>query len=397
MATTVWGNVYLYNTFVGVLSEEPGRVYKFVYDKSFLDNGVHEISQTLPVRKEPYYSSGTLHPYFDNLIAEGWLANAQAKALGVNVADRLKLLLGFGHDCIGAIRIEDPEELKIEISPDDKQNIAALTSRASLSGVQPKVFLIKEQKNIRVAKYGDSSTHIGKLELGMIPNLVDIEYMSLKMLAFLLPTEPVAEVTIGSISEVNDIKALIIKRFDRQEGGKIIHFEEFNQLLNKACNDKYDGSYHLMANCIRSNDKCSMIDVERLFRRVLVNLIIGNTDAHLKNFGMIYNNGRLELCPSYDVVASSYYPQYQNIALTVGTASDLAISQLKYKHFKLMAEAFGLNIKILDFILEEIESHFEKAMTKLEKESIVTEELRSKFIIHLRKKWNNIKNSVGKK
>lgn len=396
MATTLWGNVYLYDRFVGILSEEPGKLYKFTYDQSFIDNPIHEISQTLPIRQEPYYSSGILHPYFDNLIAEGWLAHTQAKALGVKSTDRLSLLLGFGHDCIGAIRIEDPEERIIKISNHEKENIAALTSRASLSGVQPKIFLIQDQKNIRVAQYGERSTHIGKLELGTMPNLVDIEYLSLKMMSFLLPTEDVAEANISIIPEIGNIRTLVVKRFDRNNN-ELIHFEEFNQLLGKSCIDKYDGSYHLMSQYILSNNKCSLVDSERLFRRILVNLIIGNTDAHLKNFGMIYQKNGLNLCPSYDVVASSYYPQYQNIALSIGSTMDLSISKLKYKHLNAMAGSFGLHTKVLDFVLEEIAGYFDKAISKLEKEENVDRILQTKFIEHLRKKWNNIKNSLGKK
>jgi serine/threonine-protein kinase HipA len=396
MATTSWGNVYLYDRFVGVLSEEPGHIYKFAYDQSFVENPIHEISQTLPIRNEPFYSSGILHPYFDNLIAEGWLANAQARVLGVKPTDRLSLLLGFGHDCIGAVRIEDPEELKLTMPIQDKEHIAALTSRASLSGVQPKVFLVKEDKKIRVAQYGERSTHIGKLELGMIPNLVDIEYLSLKMMAFLLPSEAVAEGVISIIPEIDNIRTLIIKRFDRNENGQPIHFEEFNQLLSKASTDKYEGSYHLMAEYLLSNPKCSFVDSERLFRRVVVNLIIGNTDAHLKNFGMLYDNNRLSLCPSYDVVASSFYPQYQSIALDIGPTSDLSMHKLKYKHLNSMVSFFSLNTKILDFILEEIGHNFEKVIGKIEKEDIVNEKLRTEFVTYLRKKWNNIKNSVGK-
>jgi serine/threonine-protein kinase HipA len=163
MATVSWGNVYLYNKFVGTLSEEPGKVYKFTYDQSFIESPIHEISQTLQVREEPYYSIGVLHPYFDNLIAEGWLANAQARALGVNVEDRLKLLLAFGHDCIGAVTIRDPEESQVKISYEDKEKLAALTSRASISGVQPKIFLVGNQ----VAQYGERSVTIHSTPLSL--------------------------------------------------------------------------------------------------------------------------------------------------------------------------------------------------------------------------------------
>ena len=387
MAITLWGNVYLYGRFAGILSEEPGKVYKFTYDKSFIDDPIHEISQTLPIRKEPHYSIGVLHPYFDNLIAEGWLANAQAKALGTHIEDRLRLLLAFGHDCIGAVTVRDPEESQVKILyHDDKEKLSALASRASISGVQPKIFLLEDQ----VAGYGERSTHIGKLDLGMVPNLVDIEYLSMKIASFLLPSEDFAEVQILSV--LYNVRALIVKRFDRP----FIHFEEFNQLLSKNSRDKYDAPYHLMAKYINSNSKCAIFDIERLFHRILVNLIIGNTDAHLKNFGMIYKNGSLELAPSYDVVSTSYYPEYQNIALAVGVTENLHIKDLKYKHLKLMTSHFGLNIKVLHFALEAVDSRFERSITKLQKDLAVPEELRAKFIDYLRKKWNNIKNSLGK-
>jgi serine/threonine-protein kinase HipA len=246
------------------------------------------------------------------------------------------------------------------------------------------------------------STHIGKLDLGMIPNLVDIEYMSMKIAEFLLPSEDFAEVQILPL--MNDIRTLIVKRFDRDfrplskssYDDRVVHFEEFNQLLGKNSRDKYDGSYHLMGEYIRNHPRSGIFDIERLFRRILVNLIIGNTDAHLKNFGMIYKNGTLELAPSYDIVSNSYYPEYQNIALAVGPTENLAIKDLKYKHLKLMASNFGLNTKILDFATGEIDARFDKAIIKLEKQYIVDEWIRMKFIDHLRKKWNNIKNSLGK-
>lgn len=82
----------MYDKFAGILSEEPGRVCNFTYDESFLELKSHELSQNMPLRKESYRSKGVLHPYFDNLTAEGWLVRAQAKALGTDASNRLQLL-----------------------------------------------------------------------------------------------------------------------------------------------------------------------------------------------------------------------------------------------------------------------------------------------------------------
>ena len=79
-----------------------------------------------------------LHSFFDNLCAEGWLKNAQARALGLRRDDRFPLLLAFGTDLAGAVSIIDPDPAGgIKIDHDDPENIAALSARASLSGVQP--------------------------------------------------------------------------------------------------------------------------------------------------------------------------------------------------------------------------------------------------------------------
>jgi serine/threonine-protein kinase HipA len=56
------------------------------------------IAHTLPLRVEPYVSERGLHPFFDNLVAEGWFRNVQARALGIDPGSRFALLLGFGHD-----------------------------------------------------------------------------------------------------------------------------------------------------------------------------------------------------------------------------------------------------------------------------------------------------------
>ena len=108
MATTLWGKVYYYDTYAGRLQEEPGGRITFTYDPAYVQEKQPAIAYTLPLRIEPFPSERGLHSFFDNLVAEGWFRNAQAKALGIDPRNRFSLLLGFGYDLAGAVSVIDP-------------------------------------------------------------------------------------------------------------------------------------------------------------------------------------------------------------------------------------------------------------------------------------------------
>ena len=189
------------------------------------------ISYTLPLRAEPHLSEYGLHPFFDNLCAEGWLKNAQARALGLRRDDRFQLLLAFGTDLAGAVSIIDPDPaVDIKIDHNDPENIAALLARASLSGVQPKVGAIKEGRVFRPVGRSERATHIAKLPSPTLPDILGLEYITTQACAALLKKDIVVEMTLRPLQGVSE-RSLLIKRFDRTEGGEKIHFEEFNQLL----------------------------------------------------------------------------------------------------------------------------------------------------------------------
>lgn len=108
MAKLLWGKVYLGDVFSGFMREEPDGRVEFVYDGSFIDSGRPAVAHTLPVRPEPHASAGGLHPFFDNLVSEGWLERIQSRLLGRREASRFELFLAFGFDCAGAVSVVDP-------------------------------------------------------------------------------------------------------------------------------------------------------------------------------------------------------------------------------------------------------------------------------------------------
>jgi serine/threonine-protein kinase HipA len=104
------GKVYLKNKFCGVIYESEDGYY-FQYDSAYLkDENAQPVSLTLPLTPQVMHSN-VLFPFFDGLIPEGWLLDIAERNWKINYKDRMGLLLTCCKDCIGAVRIEQDEEL----------------------------------------------------------------------------------------------------------------------------------------------------------------------------------------------------------------------------------------------------------------------------------------------
>jgi serine/threonine-protein kinase HipA len=399
MAAALWGKVYYSNVlFAGELRQEPGGRCVFTYDPAYLEAKHPAIAFTLPLRAEPYICEQGLHPFFDNLVAEGWLRNAQARALKVDPNNRFALLLAFGHDCAGAVSVVDPAPLaEPTLDVGDPMAVAALTSRASLSGIQPKILAVKENRSYRPARANESSTFVAKLPSGALRDMVENEYLTTIACRALLPDDDIVEPVIGRLEGVHE-RALIVPRFDRLPSGAKRHFEEFNQLLGKRSgDDKYDASYDDMAAFIRNTPGCAPADAWRLFRRILVCLLTGNTDAHLKNFAMFHSADGLRLTPAYDLVAAALYPEYRQLALAIGSASNLVLEQVRPKHVVGLSEAYGLDRAILTDVVETLAGRREAAQKAIAAAAkrIGQEALGKELAQFMEKRWNGSFKSIG--
>jgi len=98
------GVVYLDGVLVGRIYETPDEAVRFKYDSDYVEAGGQPISHTLPLREEPYETLG-LHPFFENLLPQGWLLDLATKKLKISPADTFGLLLATCADCIGAVEI----------------------------------------------------------------------------------------------------------------------------------------------------------------------------------------------------------------------------------------------------------------------------------------------------
>jgi serine/threonine-protein kinase HipA len=399
MAAALWGKVYYNNdSFVGELRQEPGGRCVFTYDAVYLEANKPAIAFTLPRQSAPHFCEQGLHPFFDNLVAEGWLRNAQARALKTDPNNRLALLLAFGQDCAGAASLIDPEPVKEPLlHSDDPATAGALGSRGSLSGVQPKLLAVKDGKKYRPARRDETSHFIAKLPSGALRDIVENEYLTTLAVAALLPDDSTVDAIIGQIDGVQN-RALLVKRFDRLPSGARIHFEEFNQLLGKRSGeDKYEAAYEDMASFIRTTPGCVRADAWRLYRRVLTCFLTGNTDAHLKNFAMFHAQGGMQLTPAYDLVSAALYPEYHTLALSIDKAHSLALDRLKPKHIVALGEACGLDTKTLIDTIQKLDQRrraAEKAV-QIAADKIDAKGLGDNLLDLMERRWNGSFSSIG--
>ena len=396
MATNLWGNVHYRDTFVGILSQEAGGRCVFTYDESYLQSSLPAISYTLPLRAEPHLSEYGLHPFFDNLCAEGWLKNAQAHALGLRRDDRFPLLLAFGTDLAGAVSIIDPDPAgDITINHNDPENIAALSARASLSGVQPKLGAIREGRVFRPVGRGERATYIAKLPSPTLSDILGLEYITTRACAALLKKDTVAEMTLAPLQGVSE-RSLLVKRFDRTKDGEQIHFEEFNQLLGNRSENKYEACYEHMADFIIQNgDICLRAECDTLFRRVMACILTGNTDAHLKNFAMEHTESGLRLAPCYDLVATACYPQYQTLALGIKGAENMRIGSIGPKNIVRLGNLFGLPDRAIMLAVSDFASRLERAHSAVDASKNIDQYIKDKLHQQMEERWNGTFDSIG--
>lgn len=404
MAKFLWGNVYYQDHFAGVIQQEPGNRVSFSYDPHYLESEQPKaIAYTLPLQSTPRISEQGLPPFFDNLVAEGWLQQAQTRLLGKRAASRFELLLAFGHDLAGAVSVKDPDPLNTDhhiLDMQDPKEAAILASRASLSGVQPKLAVLKDKKAdiFLPATPQELSSHIAKFSSPNHPDLVENEYLTTKTLEILLPNDSTVDIEIGYVQDIAD-PALIIKRFDRtitpEETLQRIHFEECNQILGRLSQDKYDGSHKEIAGFITQSQEALPAQNYLLYCRILAGFLLGNTDMHFKNFAFFHTDLGYRLTPSYDYVAAILYG-YKTLALQIGQSKNVEMGQLKASHLVTLGQEFDLSSDAIAMAVKDIKKNFEKACDTLAQSGIGSQHLKDSLIEQMRKRWNGTFALTGK-
>jgi len=300
----------------GTLEETASGGTRFTYAKDWNTS----IACTLPVLQREHEWGQGLHPFFQHLGPEGWLREKQARTAHIQEEDDFGLLLRYGADCIGAVGVR-----RLAGDKGDDVGVAEVTASPgrTISGVQRKLLVVKEATGFTPAGREGLAPYIAKFnsESETLRTLVRNENLSLRWSAELLGKNEVNQFTLANVAVLNE-QALILTRFDRTaEGGKL-RLEDFAQILQKPRGrdfaGKYDASYEDVADVIKKHSARPEIDIARFFRRLVTFVLVGNCDAHLKNFSLLETDTGLRLSPAYDIVNTAIYDGYdQNIALAI--------------------------------------------------------------------------------
>jgi len=280
----------------------------------YKDGWTSDIACALPAEVQDHYWRGGLHPFFEHLGPEGWLRGLQARAGGTANQDDFGLLLKFGADCIGAVGIRpaDGEIPHTDADPHTLDEAAAVPGR-TLSGVQKKLLAYQDETGFHpAARLEDPATHIAKFNRDDLPTLVQNERLSLELGRQVLGTDEITKAAVAQLAGFEGI-ALLVERFDR-ENGDAQRLEDFAQILEKPrgreFDGKYDSSYEEAAEAVIRFSARARIDLGRYFALVAFNLVLGNADAHLKNFSLLERPEGLRLSPAYDLLNTIVYPTY---------------------------------------------------------------------------------------
>jgi serine/threonine-protein kinase HipA len=329
--------VWTDSTEAGLLDRSGDRGSTFVYLPETI--GMRAVSATMPVRLASWDTRFGLAPIFEMNLPEGVLRErlrlAFAKATGT--FDDFDLLGIVGRSQVGRIRYTgQKEELEEDVpfqSVDEilerrrggdlfRYLIERFASFSGISGVQPKVLVRDEtafsahRKDARLSQSYRGATHIVKFwEPNEFPQLAANEYFCLKV-----AEKCGLDVSHFSLSE--DASALVIDRFDLRHDGTYRGFEDFCVLNAKRTDQKYSGSYEtsiLKRFAQFANSPHVYADLEKLFTLIALNCALRNGDAHLKNFGIVYDDvlGEARLAPVYDLVTTAVYLPKDSMALTL--------------------------------------------------------------------------------
>jgi serine/threonine-protein kinase HipA len=214
----------------------------------------------------------------------------------------------------GLFGIDDLPTVEIELAKLHTFGLA-MVGRRTLSGVQRKISLGLEidRATLQVAVAGRQ--YVLKPPSEAFPELPQNEHLTMHLARLCGVEVP----PFGLIPMADGTLAYIIRRFDRPDGGGKLRQEDFCQLAGKMPAEKYDGSCELCARLVLRFASEPLIEVRRLFRRVLFCWWTGNGDMHLKNYSLLADAaGRHALSPAYDLLCTRLYIPADRLALPLG-------------------------------------------------------------------------------
>lgn len=356
--------VWLRSHHVGTLSLHQGRMV-FRYTPEAIENpAIPVVSVSLP-KVDAQYSDRQTRPFFAGLLPEGHLRELIGRQIHVSRQNEFALLKAIGGECAGAVSI-----LPIGVTPHEGQSATQWLSqdalvtildelplrpmmvgmdgiRLSLAGAQDKLPVCYDGERIGLPLDGSPSTHILKPAIrGVAGSVINEAYCMRLASAMGLPVASV-EVALAGQHEF-----LLVERYDRVVGGdgkvQRLHQEDLCQASGVVSEIKYQneggpGFTECFA-LLRDATRPSAPNVLALLDYAIFNALVGNHDAHAKNFSLLHRqNGKVVLAPMYDVLSTAIYPSLTpKMAMKLG--GRYKFTEVTPEHWHRFADNAGLGI-----------------------------------------------------
>jgi serine/threonine-protein kinase HipA len=239
-----------------------------------------------------------------------------------------------------------------------------MAGKMSISGVQPKLSMSRQgSRLITVATGGQFILKPQTERFSLLPQIENLCMMIAGLLGIDIPPHGLFDLRDGS-------PAYLVRRFDRTKDGGKLRCEDFAQILGE--DDKYAGSMERIGKKIRELSSVPGLDVQLFFERVLLNFLLGNGDAHLKNFSMLETaDGGLRLSPAYDIVCSkAVIPKESDCALTLNGKQN----RIGRPDFEQLGDALKIPAKVVGGIFERFEQSYPTMLEEIP-HSRLTEEI----------------------
>jgi serine/threonine-protein kinase HipA len=362
-------NVFYNSIKVGRIAQTPEKVLAFEYGVDWLRDGFSISPFNLPLEKRLFIASAA--PFdgnfgiFNDSLPDGWgrllidrlLLKKQIDPQSVSLIDRLAIV---GTTGIGALEYLPAEDLmggdgsvldldvfameakRIQANKDSKDLEIMVRGSGSSNGARPKMFWRDEAGSewlVKFPAYNDPRT-IGKLEF---------DYMSAAKLAGLIVPE----------TRLLKRKYFAARRFDRKPGGKKIFMISASGLLDADHRNPVLDYNHLMLATLKLTRDYS--EVEKMFRLMCFNVFAHNRDDHAKNFSFLYDDGKWQLSPVYDLVYNSGIGITQEHATMV----DGEGRNPTEKHILSVAKKVGMSQRRAKVIMSDVQNTVKKSLHKL--------------------------------
>jgi len=404
---------------VGKLSIDENENYHFTYHQDWVDNGF-TISPHLPFNEE--CSSIAIKRFLENLIPEGEGLEDIANFAHISKNNTFAIMHTIGYDTAGALMFgenseEDraifreipSQELSDRIEQLESKSIAIWDKkvRLSLAGVQAKLPVIVQERKIGLANGRLSSTHIMKFQTKKHLNIVVNE-----LFCMTLAKKIGLNVANVEMKKFNTHPTLLIERFDRiykNDFVERLHIIDACQITNLPPTYKYEQNFgssrdveHIREGAsfkklFEATKRCSVPAVAQLelLNWAMFNLIIGNADAHGKNFSFFVDKKGIKPTPFYDLLCVIMYDFDHNLAMAYG--DEFNPNEVYAYQLREFSEDVKVNHKLVtkvltkqcDMVMQVLKKEIIDAKLLSSEEEIFIEDLKT-FILDRAKKFKEI-------